>query len=160
VRGRVAKFSICSSFGFGEILGGQKTESPLLDVLTLIVTAYHTKEPPLKKDILSKANMSLECAKITIRLAKDVKALEQRWYVDYEGRLQEIGKQLGGRMGQTQNSPVRWASFATLREKETPMMTPPSPNLPRYTRLPRGDTEADYVNLSVLSPSKRLLLVS
>jgi hypothetical protein len=86
---------------------GQKTESLLLDVLTLIVTAYHTKEPALKKDILSKANMSLECAKITIRLAKDVKALEQRWYVDYEGRLQEIGKQLGGWMRQTQNSPVR-----------------------------------------------------
>jgi len=86
---------------------GQKTESLLLEVLTLIVTAYHIKEPLLKKETLSKANTSLECAKITIRLAKDVKAIEQRWYVQYEGRLQEIGKQLGGWMKQTQNSPFK-----------------------------------------------------
>lgn len=86
---------------------GQKTESLLLEMLTLIVTAYHTKDVATKKEILSKANMSLECAKITIRLAKDVKALEQRWYIDYENRLQEIGKQMGGWMRQTQNSPTR-----------------------------------------------------
>jgi len=86
---------------------GQKTESLLLDTLTLIVTAYHTKEPLREKEILSEANTSLECAKITIRLAKDVKALEQRWYVEYESRLQEIGKQLGGWMRQTQSSPIK-----------------------------------------------------
>jgi hypothetical protein len=85
----------------------KKTESLLLEVLTLVVTAYHTKEPSLKKETLSRANTSLECAKITIRLAKDVKALEQRWYVDYEGRLQEIGKMMGGWMRQTQNSPFK-----------------------------------------------------
>ncbi len=86
---------------------GQKTESLLLDVLTLTVTAYHTKDSHHKKEILSEANMSLECAKITIRLAKDVKAIEQHWYVQYEGRLQEIGKMLGGWMRQTQNSPLK-----------------------------------------------------
>jgi hypothetical protein len=86
---------------------GQKTESLLLETLTLVVTAYHTKEPIRKKEILSQANISLECAKITIRLAKDVKALEQRWYVEYESRLQEIGKQLGGWMRQTQSSPFK-----------------------------------------------------
>jgi len=86
---------------------GQKTASLLLETLTLIVTAYHTKEPSRKKEILSQANIALECAKITIRLAKDVKALEQRWYVEYESRLQEIGKQLGGWMRQTQSSPLK-----------------------------------------------------
>ncbi len=86
---------------------GQKTENILLEILTLVVTAYHTKDPVLKKELLSKANMALECAKITIRLAKDVKALEQRWYVDYEGRLQEMGKMMGGWMRQTQNSPLK-----------------------------------------------------
>lgn len=85
---------------------GQKTESLLLEVLTLVVTAYHTKEASLK-ETLFRANTSLECAKITIRLAKDVKALEQCWYVDYEGRLQEIGKMMGGWMRQTQNSPFK-----------------------------------------------------
>lgn len=86
---------------------GQKTENLLLDMLTLTVTAYHTKNPSLKRDILSRTNISLECVKITIRLAKDVKALEQRWYIDYEGRLQEIGKMLGGWMRQTQGSPIK-----------------------------------------------------
>lgn len=86
---------------------GQKTENLLLEILTLVVTAYHTKDSWHKNEILSKVNISLECVKITIRLAKDVKAIEQRWYVDYEGRLQEIGKMLGGWMRQTQNSPTK-----------------------------------------------------
>jgi len=75
---------------------GQKTENLLLEVIVLTVTAYHTKDFIRKKEILDKANISLECSKITIRLAKDVKAIEQRWYVEYESRLQEIGKMLGG----------------------------------------------------------------
>jgi len=29
-------------------------------------------------------------------LAKDVKAIDLRWYIEYEERLQEIGKMLGG----------------------------------------------------------------
>ena len=75
---------------------GQKTEKFLLDILTLIVSAYYTKELMYKRKYLAKANTLLECVKITIRLAKDVKVLEQRWYVEYESRLQEIGKMLGG----------------------------------------------------------------
>ncbi len=77
---------------------GQKTENFLLEILTLVVTAYHTKDPIQKKEILDKTNIALECVKITIRLAKDIKAIEQRWYVEYESHLQEIGKQLGGWM--------------------------------------------------------------
>ena len=84
---------------------GQKVENQLLELLTLIITAYHTKDLSLKRKTLSQANVSLECIKITIRLAKDVKSLEQRWYIDYEGRLQEAGKMLGGWMRHTQNSP-------------------------------------------------------
>ncbi len=75
---------------------GQKTESMLLEILILIVTAYHTKDIEHKRQSLYKANTLLECIKITIRLAKDIKALEQRWYIDYEQRIQEIGKMLGG----------------------------------------------------------------
>ena len=86
---------------------GQKTENLMLEILTLVVTAYHTKDPVYKKGILSKVNISVECVKITIRLAKDVKAIEQRWYVEYESRLQEIGKQLGGWIRQTQSSPFK-----------------------------------------------------
>ena len=75
---------------------GQKTENMFLEILVLIVTAYHAKDIEYKKQSLSKANTLLECVKITVRLAKDVKALEQRWYIDYQARLQEIGKMLGG----------------------------------------------------------------
>ena len=75
---------------------GQKIESMLLEILVLIVTAYHAKDLDYKRQSLMKANTLLECIKITIRLAKDVKALEQKWYIDYESRIQEIGKMLGG----------------------------------------------------------------
>ena len=75
---------------------GQKTENMLLEILVLIVTAYHAKNIEYKRQSLMKANTLLECIKIIIRLAKDVKALEQKWYINFEGRIQEIGKMLGG----------------------------------------------------------------
>lgn len=84
---------------------GQKTENLLLELMMLIVTAYHTKSSALKRETLFKANSTMECLKIIMRLAKDVKALDQRWYIEYERKLQEMGKMLGGWIRQTQNSP-------------------------------------------------------
>ncbi|MBI4158518.1 MAG: four helix bundle protein [Candidatus Yanofskybacteria bacterium] len=84
---------------------GQKTENLLLELMMSIVTAYHTKSPALKRETLFKANSIMECVKIIMRLAKDIKALDQRWYIEYERRLQEMGKMLGGWIRQTQNSP-------------------------------------------------------
>lgn len=75
---------------------GQKTENLLLDTLILINTAYHTNNLARKQEILRQANISLECLKITIRLAKDIKTIEQKCYIEYESRLQEMGKMLGG----------------------------------------------------------------
>jgi hypothetical protein len=75
---------------------GQKTENLLLDILIFIITAYHSRDQFQKKEALTKANISLECVKIMIRLAKDVKAIEQCWYIEQESRLHEIGKMLGG----------------------------------------------------------------
>ncbi len=75
---------------------GQKTENLLLDMLILISTAYHTNNLTRKQEILRQANISLECLKIIIRLAKDIKTIEQKYYIEYQGRLQEIGKMLGG----------------------------------------------------------------
>ena len=68
---------------------GQKTENLLLEILTLVVTAYNTKENLTKKELLTQANTALECVKILIRLTKDIKALEMRWYIEYEGQLQD-----------------------------------------------------------------------
>ena len=86
---------------------GQKTENLLLDLITLIVTAYHTKGPAVKKETLFRANAIMECIKIIMRLAKDVKILDRKLYIEYEARLQEMGKMLGGWIRQTQNSPSK-----------------------------------------------------
>jgi len=86
---------------------GQKTENLLLEGLVLVVEAYHTNKLLHKKEILDKVNIMLECAKITIRLAKDIGAIEQRQYLEYESLLQEMGKMIGGWIRQIQNSPVK-----------------------------------------------------
>lgn len=86
---------------------GQKTENLLLEIMTLVVAAYHTKDAIRKREILSQINIKVEGVKILFRLAKDVKAIEQRPYIEYESHLQEVGKMLGGWMRQTQNSPVK-----------------------------------------------------
>jgi len=83
---------------------GQKTENLLLEIMTLVVAAYHTKDVIRKREILTQINLKLESVKILLRLAKDVRAIEQQPYIDYESRLQEIGKMLGGWMRQTQSS--------------------------------------------------------
>jgi hypothetical protein len=75
---------------------GQKTENLLLDILTLVVSAYHSKDLCQKEKFLSRANISHECLKIIIRLAKDVRALDKNRYIEYESQLQEIGKMIGG----------------------------------------------------------------
>jgi len=76
----------------------------LLEIMTLVVAAYHTKDVIRKREILTQINLKLESVKILLRLAKDVRAIEQQPYIDYESRLQEIGKMLGGWMRQTQSS--------------------------------------------------------
>jgi len=86
---------------------GQKAENTLLEIMTLVVSAYHTKDSVRKREILSQINIKVEGIKILFRLAKDVKAIEQQPYIDYESRLQEIGKMLGGWMRQTQSPSIR-----------------------------------------------------
>ena len=85
---------------------GQRTENLLLEIMTLVVAAYHTKDGFRKREILSQINLKSESVKILLRLAKDVRAIEQRHYIEYESRLQEIGKMIGGWMRQTQNSSI------------------------------------------------------
>ena len=85
---------------------GQKTENLLLEIMTLVVVAYHTKDASRKREILSQINLKSESVKILLRLAKDVRAIEQQHYIDYESRLQEIGKMIGGWIRQTQSSSI------------------------------------------------------
>jgi hypothetical protein len=75
---------------------GHKIENLLLDMIVGVTSAYHTKDTLRKKDILFQANITLESLKVMMRLAKDVHALDKRWYIKYEVQFQEIGKMLGG----------------------------------------------------------------
>ncbi len=77
---------------------GQKVENVMLEILVALVTGYHTREVSRKIQMLTEANVSLECVKILIRLAKDTRSLDESLYRDYEAQLQEIGKMLGGWM--------------------------------------------------------------
>ena len=86
---------------------GQKTENLLLEIMTFVVAAYHTKDTIRKREILSQINLKLESVKILLRLAKDVKAIELQPYIEYENRLQEMGKMIGGWMRQTQSSSIK-----------------------------------------------------
>lgn len=61
-----------------------------------ITNAYHTKDAARKKELLSEASLALEALKVVMRLAKNVHALDKRWYIKYESQFQEIGKMLGG----------------------------------------------------------------
>ncbi len=65
-------------------------------MIVAVTSAYHTKNSIRKQDLLSEANLTLESLKVVIRLAKDVHALDKRWYVKYQTQLQEIGKMTGG----------------------------------------------------------------
>lgn len=75
---------------------GHKTESLMLEMIVSITSAYHTKDSTRKRELLTEANTTLECLKVMLRLAKDVHALDKRWYIKYEVQLQEIGKMTGG----------------------------------------------------------------
>lgn len=82
---------------------GQKTEDIILETLSLFTAAYHSKDTEFKKHTQLYMSDKLESVKILVRLAKDVHAIEKQSYIEYEGRLQEIGKMLGGWIKDLQN---------------------------------------------------------
>jgi len=45
---------------------------------------------------LQKASLKIDLLKILIRLAKEVKALDNKKYIQLQQELQEIGKMIGG----------------------------------------------------------------
>jgi len=75
---------------------GQKTNLLILDMLTDCTRAYHTKDVFKKHELLQQVSSTLESLKILIRLAKDVKAIDQKCYIYYETELQSTGRMLGG----------------------------------------------------------------
>ncbi|MBI5254195.1 four helix bundle protein [Candidatus Falkowbacteria bacterium] len=75
---------------------GQTTTNLFLEVLTDVATAYHLTAREQKTRALQSASVRLEKLKIMIRVAKDVKVIKEPKYIEYQAKLQESGKMLGG----------------------------------------------------------------
>lgn len=74
---------------------GQKIQETTLNLIELLISAgYSSKEKKLF--YLDQAAIKLELLKILIRLAEEIKSIPIKKYIILEGKLQEIGKMLGG----------------------------------------------------------------
>ena len=49
-----------------------------------------------KGEVLQKASLKIDLLKILIRLTKEVRALDNKKYIQLQQELQEIGKMIGG----------------------------------------------------------------
>jgi hypothetical protein len=74
---------------------GQKIDNLTLNLFTTTITAG-SRHGPEKLPPLEEASTKLDLLKILLRLAKDIKALDNKKYLQFQQRLQEIGKMLGG----------------------------------------------------------------
>lgn len=74
---------------------GQKLDTLTLTVFELVIMAG-TNGQDKKLPILEKSIVSLDLLKILLRLSKDIKALDNKKYLQLEQSLQEIGRMLGG----------------------------------------------------------------
>ena len=84
----------------------QKAESNILETLELLFLA-NSKTTKSRLLILNKVDVKLKILKVLIRLAYDIKAIDQKTYIRLQAQLQEIGRMLGGWIKQTQNSPEK-----------------------------------------------------
>lgn len=74
---------------------GQKIDTLTLTIFEQVIAAGMTSQDK-KLATLERAIVSLDLLKILIRLAKDVRALDNKKYLQLEQALQEIGRMLGG----------------------------------------------------------------
>lgn len=68
-----------------------------MDSIEIIFLAANSQKEE-KYNILQKASLKIDLLKILIRLAKEVKALDNKKYIQLQQELQEIGKMIGGWM--------------------------------------------------------------
>lgn len=81
---------------------GQKIENLILEILELsFKVSYSTKieKPQLLKD----ADAKIHLLKTIIRLAYEIKALDDKKYLALQEQLQEIGRMIGGWIRYSQN---------------------------------------------------------
>lgn len=74
---------------------GARCDVYLLNLLELLIAASNTTKDR-KLPLIQQANIKLDTIKILIRLAKDVKAIDEKKYIILQSNVQEIGRMLGG----------------------------------------------------------------
>lgn len=74
---------------------GEKIKNLILEVLELLIEA-ETAKRDWKGPVLEKASRKLGLLKILLRLANDVKVLDDKKYLTAQEQIQEIGRQVGG----------------------------------------------------------------
>jgi NTP pyrophosphatase (non-canonical NTP hydrolase) len=74
---------------------GEKIEKSVLDTMELFVLANQVSKYE-KERFLAKANSKIELLKILFRVSLNCQILEERVYLEIEGKLQEIGKMTQG----------------------------------------------------------------
>jgi hypothetical protein len=74
---------------------GAKIENYLLNILELLLLASSSVKDK-KLPCLQQANIKFDTLKILIRLAYEIKVLDEKKYLMIQKYIQEIGKMLGG----------------------------------------------------------------
>ncbi len=74
---------------------GAKCELYIIDTLELLLAASTVTKQD-KKPYLLKANVKFDALKVFLRLAKEIKVLDNKKYLELQNHIQEIGKMLGG----------------------------------------------------------------
>jgi len=72
---------------------GDRIQTAAVDVLCLLVEANYSRE---RARILRKANLELEKLRYLVRIASDLHYLSARRYQHLAGRIDEVGRMVGG----------------------------------------------------------------
>jgi hypothetical protein len=74
---------------------GSKCEMYIIETLELLLAAGNS--PRMEKmTYIKQANIKFDTLKIFIRLAQDVKMIDEKKYLELQKRIQEIGRMIGG----------------------------------------------------------------
>lgn len=74
---------------------GAKCELYIIETLELLLAASSVTKQD-KKSFLQQANVKFDALKIFLRLAKEIKVIDNKKYLELQKHIQEIGKMLGG----------------------------------------------------------------
>ncbi|MBI5138238.1 MAG: diversity-generating retroelement protein Avd [Candidatus Vogelbacteria bacterium] len=78
-----------------QFLLGKRCEELILAFLELILTAT-TMSREQKGVVLQKAAIKFDVLKLFLRIARELKILDNKKYLSLQAKIQEIGKMLGG----------------------------------------------------------------